>query len=144
MLENHTKQADENIKIMERSIFSAMYCFVEAHIILNTIDAVQAEILKQWFQFIASQIEIKIDLIIYLRTTPDILMERIKKRNRKEEMDIKTSYLNLLHQLHDDWLLHNKFPSPAPIIILDGNKNPAQITEELELKLHQFCLVGEK
>lgn len=31
MMQNHVKKTDEQIKIMERSVFSAMYCFVEAH-----------------------------------------------------------------------------------------------------------------
>lgn len=135
MLESHIKQIDENIKIMERSIFSARYCFIEAHACLNSIDPIKSEILKQWFRFIISQVEIKVDLIIYLRTTPDVLLKRIKERNRHEEKNMEISYLKLLHQLHDDWLLDNKFPFPAPIIVLNGNQNPLEIMKELEFKL---------
>lgn len=83
MLKNHMKAKDESIKIMERSIFSARYCFMEAHLQKNTIDSIRFEILKQWYEFMMEKFHIHIDLVIYVRTTPSVLSQRIKERNRQ-------------------------------------------------------------
>jgi deoxyadenosine/deoxycytidine kinase len=65
---------------------------------------------------------IKIDLIVYLRSSPDILHNRIKSRGCVEEQNINVEYFELLHKAHDEWLLYQKFPLPAPVLILDANQ----------------------
>lgn len=139
MFQIHTQKITERIKITERSVFSSRYCFTEMHLRMTTMNSTQYEILKQWFDFVFSHIEIKVDLIIYLRTTPNISLERIRQRNRLEEQDINIEYLELLHECHDDWLIHNKFPSPAEVITLDGNQTPTEIMDELDSKLNAIA-----
>jgi deoxyadenosine/deoxycytidine kinase len=41
------------------------------------------------------------DLLIYLRATPNLCQERLKKRNRPEESDIGISFLENLHSIHE-------------------------------------------
>jgi deoxyadenosine/deoxycytidine kinase len=41
------------------------------------------------------------DLLIYLRTTPNLCQERLRKRNRPEEGDISISFLENLHGIHE-------------------------------------------
>lgn len=135
MMQNHIKEVNQNIKIMERSIFSARYCFIEAQVKLKNIDIIKFEILKEWFNFMTKNIQMKLDLIIYLRTTPNVALERVKKRNRPEEKNMNINYLTLLHELHDNWLINKQFPSPAQIIILNGDVTPEEIIEELESKI---------
>lgn len=138
MLQNHTKEINERIKIMERSIFSARYCFIEAHVQKNNIDSIRFEILKQWYEFIMEKFQIQIDLVIYVRTTPLVLLQRIKKRNRPEEQNIEMDYLELLHEKHDDWLLKTKFPLTAKLIVLNGDNTREEILIELESKLLEW------
>lgn len=60
-------------------------------------------------------------------------MDRIKQRNRPEEQKMDFKYLQLIHQLHEDWLIHKtKHRLPAPVFVIDGNKNPAEIIEQLK------------
>jgi len=60
--------------------------------------------------------------LVYLRTDPETLLARIKKRARPEEMMILSDFLYKIHELHEEWLNHQKrFPLPAPIITLNGN-----------------------
>ena len=42
--------------------------------------------------------DFKVDQIIYLRTNPEVVHERIKKRNRKEEQTIPLEYLKGKYQ----------------------------------------------
>ena len=44
------------------------------------------------------------DLILYLRATPSILMERIAKRGRPSERSITPDYLSRLNHAYDDWM----------------------------------------
>lgn len=107
-IKNHMKIVNENVKVMERSIYSAMYCFIEMHHQLENLDSTKYEILKQWFYHLINTSKVDVDLIIYLRTTPDILSERINQRNRVEEQNIDKKYLESLHKLHDEWLIEKK------------------------------------
>lgn len=138
MIENHTKLISNNIEIMERSIFSAKYCFLEAQNQIKNIDNVKCEILKRWHYFIETQIQIEINLTIYIRTTANISFDRIKSRNRPEESSIQLSYLNLLEGLHDNWLIENQHQYSVPVIILNGNRSPLDIQKELDQKLKEF------
>jgi deoxyadenosine/deoxycytidine kinase len=78
----------------------------------------------------------KPDLIIYLRTDPEICLERIQHRGRHEERGINLQYLNLLHQAHDKWLgkpYKNRpnYEVPCPVITLDGNRTDEEYTQLL-------------
>ena len=67
-------------------------------------------VLSEWFNFLVSSpqmaMNFKVDQIIYLRTDPEIVYERIKNRNRLEENTIPLQYLIELHNLHEEWLVH--------------------------------------
>jgi len=44
------------------------------------------------------------DLVIYLRATPETLLERIAQRNRDYERGISRAYLESLNELYDRWI----------------------------------------
>lgn len=41
---------------------------------------------------------------IYLRTAPEVCLERMHRRARSEEASVGLDYLNKIHKLHEDWL----------------------------------------
>ena len=105
-------------------------------------------VLDEWFKFATNKensLDLKVDLIIYLKTTPEkvifilyLLMffyvclqalERINKRARSEENQIPLQYLQQLHALHEDWLLHKKYPLPAPVLVIDADKNLTEMED---------------
>ena len=51
-----------------------------------------------------------LDLIVYLRTSPEVAFDRMMGRGRKEESGAPIDYLRLLHDVHEDWLI-NQVPS---------------------------------
>ena len=74
MLENHIHHSEKPVKLMERSIFSARYCFVENMYKSGRILGCEYEVLDEWFKFVSdkdSSLNLNVDLIIYLRTTPE-------------------------------------------------------------------------
>ena len=74
---------------MERSLFSARHCFVENLHDTGKMSDAEFSVLCEWFDFFASgelsKVDIGVDLIIYLKTSPETAYERKKARARKEE-----------------------------------------------------------
>lgn len=121
-LQAHNWATDRPFKIQERSIFSGRYCFLEqlssTANYQNRLPRAQHQILEEWFQYILGAFDFKVDLVIYLRTTPDVAYERIQTRGRYEEMAVTIDQIKELHAAYDDWLLYNKFPIPGKVFIL--------------------------
>ena len=58
-----------------------------------------------------------LDLIVYLRTDPDVAYDRMRSRGRTEEAGAPLKYLQLLHEAYEDWLINQVwqwFPITAP------------------------------
>jgi len=142
MLEVHVQPTDRPVKLIERSIYSARYCFVENLYRTGHLQGSEHEVLSHWFDYLTNspELDLKIDLIVYLKTKPEKALERIRERARGEETGIPLEYLEQLHQLHEDWLFGNKFQVPAPVITIDANQNPEEMLKEYEK--HANIIIG--
>ena len=57
--------------------------------------------------------------LVYLRTEPEVVHERVKARSRKEEDCVSVDYLRELHNLHENWIYSSdKLSSKIPVSIL--------------------------
>lgn len=63
MLDMHRRPASTPVKLMERSIYSARYCFVEHMQRSGILHPAQFAVLDEWFRFIHTEIPIEADLI---------------------------------------------------------------------------------
>lgn len=139
MLDMHKKIIPTPVKLMERSLYSARYCFVEHMHRTGGLHPAQFAVLDEWFKFINNEIKIDVDLIVYLKTTPSVVHERIKKRARSEEQCVPLSYIEDLHKLHEDWLITKQHAEcPAPVLVLDADLDLSQITEEYKRSEYQI------
>lgn len=58
----------------------------------------------------------------------------MRERARKEEDCVSLDYLQQLHKIHDEWLLERKiFSLPAPVIVLNGDKNLEEMISEFNI-----------
>ncbi|XP_014468352.1 PREDICTED: deoxynucleoside kinase-like isoform X2 [Dinoponera quadriceps] len=131
-LELHTTSTPTPYKIMERSIFSTK-CFLENMKRTNKIFNVEATILEKWYDWSIENANIKTDLIVYLRTTPEIVYQRMQARARKEEESVPLEYLRQIHEIHEDWLYRQTlFSLPAPVMVIDGNKSLEEMVPQFE------------
>lgn len=163
MLQNHLEMAEHGllnprpdehfISIMERSIFSARYCFLENLLRNSLIKPVEYELLDRWFNFMVGNHNCNLDLIFYLRTKPETCMSRLHKRARHEETrSVSLDYLTNLHQLHEKWLNHGdcdfaaaddkiapidsktitSYYKPSNVIIIDADQSIDQVYKAIE------------
>jgi len=128
MLENHLllPSSTSSIKLMERSIFSARYCFVENLHRSGVMSTSEYSVLIKWFDFLVSShlaSSLQADLVLYLRTQPEVALQRVSQRSRGEENKITLEYLSDIHSRHEEWLIEEKFPLPAPVFVVDANKD---------------------
>lgn len=121
MLNTHTFKTNKPVKLMERSLFSARYCFVENMLRTEALHQGMYNILQDWYEYFRNNVHIQADLIVYLRTTPEVVYERMKKRGRSEESLVPLEYLQQLHELHENWLIHGHHYRPAPVISYNYN-----------------------
>ncbi|CAG2053863.1 unnamed protein product, partial [Timema podura] len=125
MLDLHTRHTAQPTKLMER------YCFVENLVNNGLMPHAEYVVLDEWFKWITSNLDVGGDLIVYLRTRPEVVYERMKARARQEEACVPLDYLSKLHDLHEDWLYNKtKFSCPAPVLVLDANKPLSEMEDD--------------
>ncbi|VDL96428.1 unnamed protein product, partial [Schistocephalus solidus] len=106
------------VRLIERSLHSGRHCFIEAIRQNNQISHSDVEVLHEFYKFGRDLPFCKLDLIVYLRSSPEVCAERIRRRHRRGEEGISMDYLQQLHDLHDKWLLGGKSDDcPAPVLV---------------------------
>ena len=84
-----------SVKIIERSIQNNRYCFLENAKKEGSLSGAELETLFSWYDWLNSNIGLPLDLIVYLRTSPEVAYERLKKRGRKEEAGVPLQFLEV-------------------------------------------------
>ncbi|XP_014030997.1 thymidine kinase 2, mitochondrial isoform X2 [Salmo salar] len=132
MLDRHLSTMSAPVRMMERSIYSAKYIFVENLFRSGKMPEVDFAVLSEWFEWITQNIAIPVDLIVYLQSSPQTCHERLKERCREEEKIIPLEYLEAIHQLYEDWLIKKtSFNVPAPVLVIPAD-------DDLQKMLHQY------
>ena len=74
MLQNHTLPTDKPVKLMERSLHSAKYCFAENLRRTGKMPESEYLVLTRWFDFMlqSEDLDLTVDLIVYLKVMNDL------------------------------------------------------------------------
>ena len=112
------KNEIEGINIIERSIYTDMNCFASLAHDNRHIKELEWKLYNKWFNWLNNSFDVEADGYIYIKTDPKISYNRIAKRSRSEESSIPLTYLEQVHQKHEEWLNSTK----TPVLILDGNQ----------------------
>jgi len=117
------KPSNCSVKIIERSIQNNRYCFLENAKKEGSLCGAELEVLVSWYDWLNSNIGVPLDLIVYLKTSPEVAYQRLKARGRKEEAGVPMEFIESLHQSYEDWLIHEKQGKPpAPVLVLDADQ----------------------
>ena len=121
MAMNQHKLVHTPFKILERSLQSERYVFIEALKILNNITPIEYNILDAWFQWLDLKSP-AVGEIIYLRTLPEVALQRLQQRKRSEETVVTLPYLELIHDLHEKWIGDLQQSGKPHVRIIDQNQ----------------------
>ncbi|XP_062817972.1 thymidine kinase 2, mitochondrial isoform X2 [Anolis carolinensis] len=133
MLDQHMRTMVSPIRMMERSIHSAKYIFVENLYRSGKMPEVDYVVLTEWFEWIIKNLSVSVDLIVYLQTSPERCYERLKRRCREEEKVIPMEYLEAIHLLYEEWLIKKSlFKVPSPVLVLQADHDLQDMLEMYE------------
>lgn len=134
------------VNVTCRSLESVMNVFIPVFLQRNYITDVQAKVLGFCIQMCYQHIE-KPHLIIYIRTRPDLCLERLKCRGEYEDIDI--DYLTEIHHEHERWFDATSFEEGKVIALpqqkqnrhvcfVDGFVSQADLTDKVHSILIEF------
>lgn len=89
--------------IIDRSIYEDAYIFARALYQLGNLSERDYQSYRTVFDLIVNQLPPP-DLLIYLQTPVEVLLNRIQQRGRNIESSITADYLRLLENFYDDWM----------------------------------------
>jgi len=127
------KPTNCSVKIIERSIQNNRYCFLENAKKEGSLCGAELEVLFSWYDWLNDKIGMPLDLIVYLRTSPEVAYERLRARGRKEEAGVPMHFIEGLHQSYEDWLINQtQGPPPAPVLVLDADQGIESMLQTYE------------
>ncbi|KAM9046917.1 thymidine kinase 2, mitochondrial isoform 2-T2 [Megaptera novaeangliae] len=145
MLDQHTRPQTLPVRLMERSIHSARYVFVENLYRSGKMPEVDYVVLSEWFDWIVRHIDVSIDLIVYLQTTPETCYQRLKMRCREEEKVIPLEYLDAIHHLYEEWLIKGSlFPVAAPVLVIEADHDMEKMLQLFEQNRHRILIPEDR
>jgi len=119
------KNSKDAIIITERSIETDRNVFAKMLYDEGMFNSIQWETYNYWFDTFKDIS--KVDMILYVNTSPIKCIERIHIRNRIEESTITLDYLVNCHEYHDNWIKNTN----THIITIDGHNTIDTIRSEV-------------
>ena len=93
-------------KLVERTLQCQEKVFIPLLVQNGFLNGLDQSILANFFNMVRDNVGLKADVIIYLRTSPEIALTRVQSRNRQGEEGLSLDYLTDLHQYYDNWLCY--------------------------------------
>ena len=113
---------DDCIIITERCLYTDRFVFAKMLYDSGNIDNIEYSIYLKWFDEFIDILnpgnKFYVNKMIYIKTTPEICLERTKIRNRQGEQDMPLDYLTSCNNYHTDFINEVSIPK----LILDGNE----------------------
>ena len=124
----------KGVRLVERSLGAQANIFIPILLQQKSLSDINAEILTQLIR-VTSNITSGLEphCIVYLRTSPEVAINRIRKRGRSEEANISVQYLQQLSDHYDLWLLKNE---SIPVVVVEAvEMDILKIVQEIMFKL---------
>jgi deoxyadenosine/deoxycytidine kinase len=127
------KEHPNALIITERCLHTDKHVFAKMLFDSGKIESVHYQIYLKWFDTFAE--DFPVDKIIYVKTDPEICMERIHRRSRNAESTISLEYLQQCHDYHNEMM---KLNLSNDTMVLDSNVDIFEQPKQLEHWLEQI------
>lgn len=116
-IEDMIRNTDSKYIFLDRSLGTDKNVFEIMLYNQGKINHIEHSMYNLWCDFYHNYVRSQDNQIyIYLRSSPETCLQRIKKRGRVEEESISFEYLKSLHEYHDAWLTNLNISN---VIIID-------------------------
>lgn len=118
-IEDMIRSSDKTHIFLDRSLDTDLFVFGKMLADDGYMNNMELQIYEHWNKFYYQYVrQNNNQKTIYLRSDPEVCLERIKGRGRNAEQLIGLDYLKRLHEYHDKWLLNK-----PNTLIIDCNKD---------------------
>lgn len=135
------KNGKDRVYVMERDCFSGRKCFAEMLLEDENMSKMEWEIYNSIFSTTESEKFPKPNGYVYIRCPIDSLMERVRVRGRKEEIDIELlEYQKKLISKHEEFL-SILMKNEIPYIVINGKidfRNSGDIQDQIVEEISSF------
>lgn len=109
--------------IQDRTIYEDAEIFARTLFEQGSMTEVDYRNYTSLFHILVSYLR-KPDLVLYLRATPEVLMERIARRGRESERGIGIDYIARLNRAYEDWMRRAR--NEYEVLEIDTDRVPLQ------------------
>lgn len=124
--------------VMERSLLSDRECFARLYFDSGQMSPLEWYWYSRYYDFVNMNIKHP-DAFIYLRVNPDVALNRIQKRKRKEEDTISVEYLHDLNRRYEALFAGGDIKNirgETPVLVIDGNADMMEEPEQLDIMMN--------
>ena len=132
-LSNHKK---DTVFVCERSTDTDHYVFAKMLYESGKIREIDWQIYQQYVYTFTDKY--KVNGVVYVKTQPEICLERIKKRNRSGEEVVPLDYLRNCHNYHTHWLEEPEWESKVFTLDSTPDTNDDSYWIEQEKNITKF------
>ena len=91
-------------------------------------------VLDSWYDLLTNtkNYDMGVDLIIYLQTSPEVALTRVRGRQRSEEQEIQLEFFKRMHGLHEDWLINKNSTMvrpPPQVLVINADQDISLLTK---------------
>lgn len=125
----NARKQNKNI-ISERCILTDKNVFAQSLYNSGEMSDMEWQIYNEWHTWLTDSFEMRPDVIVYLKASPETSFKRLQIRNRKEESLVLKDYIYIIDKYHNNWLKNTNIP----VITIDANINYLNdIEKQLEI-----------
>ena len=112
------------IRVIERSVHTSRFIFMEIMQELGDITPSEyAFLVQQYEELIGGQTSVAahVDVILYIRTSPEVAYMRMRTRGRACEQNISLDYLKKVHRKYEEWLCVKRNMANTLVLVVDDH-----------------------
>jgi deoxyadenosine/deoxycytidine kinase len=117
----------------DRTIFEDYHVFGKAQKVLGHMSEEEFRAYQRSYNLLTEHID-QPDLVVYLRASTDVLLERIKKRGRESERGISRDYIELLNNLYENFVRKHM---QCPVLIIESGRE-SRVMENMPSIAHRI------
>lgn len=126
---SHPCNSNITVKMFERSVQNSRYCFVENARRQNFLEDPEYQTLLAWYDYTEKCLDTSLDLIVFLKTSPQVVWERVMRRGRAEESEVPLEYLQQVHDSYESWL---NSEVGCEVLTIDADRPIDLVKEDLD------------
>lgn len=122
---------NKEVSFYERSPYDCRHVFVNMQVEDKEMHPLELDIFDKVFK----ELSWKPDIILYIKTSPELCFERMKQRNRDSERGVSFDYIKKVHDQYEEYIENIK--KDVSVYEINGNNNVDTVIKDI-LKLGFF------